>query len=402
MTSHLLPTYARVNLAFVRGEGAWLTTTDGERYLDFTAGVAVNALGHAHPHLIEALTAQAKELWHVSNLYRIPQAERLAERLCAATFADLVFFANSGAEAMECAIKVARKYHAASGDPDRFRIITFEGAFHGRTLATLAAGGQKKYLEGFGPVAEGFDQVPFVDIEAVKRVIGPQTAAVLIEPIQGEGGVRVAPPQALQALRKLCDEHGLLLVLDEVQCGVGRSGELFAHQRIGIKPDIMGIAKAIGGGFPLGACLATAEAAKGMTAGTHGSTFGGNPLAMAAGNAVLDVVLAPGFLDHVRRCTVLFNQRLAELKDRHSSLIAEVRGEGLLLGLRAVRSSAELVDEFRAEKLLTVAAGDNVVRLLPPLIIAEAEIGEAVARIDRALTRITTSRDAAGKQGMAE
>ena len=402
MTSHLLPTYARVNLAFVRGEGAWLTTTDGERYLDFTAGVAVNALGHAHPHLIEALTAQAKELWHVSNLYRIPQAERLAERLCAATFADLVFFANSGAEAMECAIKVARKYHAASGDPDRFRIITFEGAFHGRTLATLAAGGQKKYLEGFGPVAEGFDQVPFVDIEAVKRLIGPQTAAVLIEPIQGEGGVRVAPPQALQALRKLCDEHGLLLVLDEVQCGVGRSGELFAHQRIGIKPDIMGIAKAIGGGFPLGACLATAEAAKGMTAGTHGSTFGGNPLAMAAGNAVLDVMLAPGFLDHVRRCTVLFNQRLAELKDRHSSLIAEVRGEGLLLGLRAVRSSAELVDEFRAEKLLTVAAGDNVVRLLPPLIIAEAEIGEAVARIDRALTRITTSRDAAGKQGMAE
>jgi acetylornithine/N-succinyldiaminopimelate aminotransferase len=402
VTSHLLPTYARVNLAFVRGEGAWLTTTDGERYLDFTAGVAVNALGHAHPHLIEALTEQAKALWHVSNLYRIPQAERLAERLCAATFADLVFFANSGAEAMECAIKVARKYHAANGDPDRFRIITFEGAFHGRTLATLAAGGQKKYLEGFGPAAEGFDQVPFVDIEAVKRVIGPQTAAVLIEPIQGEGGVRVAPPQALQALRKLCDEHGLLLVLDEVQCGVGRSGELFAHQRIGIKPDIMGIAKAIGGGFPLGACLATAEAAKGMTTGTHGSTFGGNPLAMAAGNAVLDVVLAPGFLDHVRRCAVLFNQRLAELRDRHGSLIAEIRGEGLLLGLRAVRSSAELVDEFRAEKLLTVAAGDNVVRLLPPLIIAEAEIAEAVRRIDRALTRITTSRDAAGKQGMAE
>jgi acetylornithine/N-succinyldiaminopimelate aminotransferase len=402
VTSHLLPTYARVNLAFVRGEGAWLTTTDGERYLDFTAGVAVNALGHAHPHLIEALTEQAKALWHVSNLYRIPQAERLAERLCAATFADLVFFANSGAEAMECAIKVARKYHAANGDPERFRIITFEGAFHGRTLATLAAGGQKKYLEGFGPVAEGFDQVPFVDIEAVKRVIGPQTAAVLIEPIQGEGGVRVAPPQALQVLRKLCDEHGLLLVLDEVQCGVGRSGELFAHQRFGIKPDIMGIAKAIGGGFPLGACLATAEAAKGMTTGTHGSTFGGNPLAMAAGNAVLDVVLAPGFLDHVRRCAVLFNQRLAELKDRHAGLIAEVRGEGLLLGLRAVRSSAELVDEFRAEKLLTVAAGENVVRLLPPLIIAEAEIAEAVARIDRALTRITTSRDATGKQGMAE
>jgi acetylornithine/N-succinyldiaminopimelate aminotransferase len=400
VTSHLLPTYARVNLSFVRGEGAWLTATDGERYLDFSTGVAVNALGHGHPHLIEALTQQAKALCHVSNLYRIPEAERLAERLCAATFADLVFFANSGAEAMECAIKTARKYHAANGDPDRFRIITFEGAFHGRTLATLAAGGQKKYLEGFGPVAEGFDQVPFVDVEAVKRVIGPQTAAVLIEPIQGEGGVRVAPSQALKALRKLCDERGVLLVLDEVQTGVGRTGELFAYQRIGIEPDIMAIAKGIGGGFPLGACLATAEAAKGMTTGTHGSTFGGNPLAMAAGNAVLDVVLAPGFLEHVRRCAVLFSQRLAELKDRHATVIAEVRGEGLLLGLRAVRSSGELVDEFRAEKLLTVAAGDNVVRLLPPLIVAEAEIAEAVARIDRACTRITTSRDAS--QGVAE
>lgn len=402
MTSHLLPTYARVNLAFVRGEGAWLTATDGERYLDFTGGVAVNALGHAHPHLLEALTTQAKAVWHVSNLYRIPEAERLAERLCAATFADLVFFGNSGAEAMECAIKMARKYHAANGDPDRFRIITFEGAFHGRTLATLAAGGQKKYLEGFGPVAEGFDQVPFVDLDAVRRAIGPQTAAVLIEPIQGEGGVRVPPPQALQALRKLCDERGLLLVLDEVQTGVARTGELFAHQRHGITPDIMGIAKAIGGGFPLGACLATAEAAKGMTTGTHGSTFGGNPLAMAAGNAVLDVVLTPGFLDQVRRCAVLLSQRLAELKDRHATLIAEVRGEGLLLGLRAVRSSAELVDEFRAEKLLTVAAGDNVVRLLPPLIVSDTEIAEAVARIDRACTRITTSRDASGRPGVAE
>jgi acetylornithine/N-succinyldiaminopimelate aminotransferase len=402
VTSHLLPTYARVNLGFVRGEGAWLTTTDGERYLDFTAGVAVNALGHAHPHLVETLTEQAKALWHVSNLYRIPQAERLAERLCAATFADLVFFANSGAEAMECAIKMARKYHAANGDPDRFRIITFEGAFHGRTLATLAAGGQKKYLDGFGPVVEGFDQVPFVDIEAVKRLMGPQTAAVLIEPIQGEGGVRVAPPQALRALRKLCDDRGLLLVLDEVQTGVGRTGELFAHQSIGVQPDIMAIAKAIGGGFPLGACLATAEAAKGMTSGTHGSTFGGNPLAMAVGNAVLDVVLAPGFLDRVRHCAVLFRQRLAELRDRHASVIADVRGEGLLLGLLAARSSTELVDEFRAEKLLTVAAADNVVRLLPPLIVAETEIAEAVAMIDRACTRIATGGDASGKPGVAE
>jgi acetylornithine/N-succinyldiaminopimelate aminotransferase len=402
VTSHLLPTYARANLSFVRGEGAWLTTADGERYLDFTSGVAVSALGHAHPHLVEALTAQASGLWHVSNLYRIPQAERLAERLCAATFADLVFFANSGAEAMECAIKMARKYHAANGEPDRFRIITFDGAFHGRTLATLAAGGQKKYLDGFGPVAEGFDQVPFVDLGAVKRAIGPQTAAILIEPIQGEGGVNAASSQALRALRELCDDRGLLLVFDEVQTGVGRTGELFAHQRVKVEPDIMAIAKAIGGGFPLGACLATAQAAKGMTTGTHGSTFGGNPLAMAAGNAVLDVVLAPGFLDGVRRSAVLLKQRLAELKDRHAAVIADIRGEGLLIGLRAVHSSSELVDEFRAEKLLTVAAADNVVRLLPPLIVKEAEIAEAISMIDRACARIGKTRVAPRKPGVAE
>jgi acetylornithine/N-succinyldiaminopimelate aminotransferase len=400
MTSHLLPAYARANLAFERGEGAWLIATDGERYLDFTSGVAVNALGHAHPHLIKALGEQAQKLWHVSNLFRIPEGERLAERLCAATFADLVFFANSGAEALECAIKTARKYHAVGGQPERFRIMTFEGAFHGRTLATLAAGGQQKYLEGFGPVAEGFDQVPFADFEAVKRKLGPETAAILIEPIQAEGGVRVVPPQVLKALRGLCDQHGLLLVLDEVQTGIGRTGELFAYQRAGIEPDIMAIAKAIGGGFPLGACLATAAAAKGMTPGTHGSTFGGNPLAMAAGNAVLDVVLAPGFLDRVRRTAILFKQRLAELKDRHPAVIAEVRGEGLLLGLRAVTPSAELVDELRAEKLLTAAAGENVVRLLPPLIIGQAEITEAVAMIDRACTRIAQAHDRSRKEGV--
>jgi acetylornithine/N-succinyldiaminopimelate aminotransferase len=400
MTSHLLPAYTRANLAFERGEGAWLIATDGERYLDFTSGVAVNALGHAHPHLIKALGEQAQKLWHVSNLFRIPEGERLAERLCAATFADLVFFANSGAEALECAIKTARKYHAVGGQPERFRIITFEGAFHGRTLATLAAGGQQKYLEGFGPVAEGFDQVPFADFEAVKRKLGPETAAILIEPIQAEGGVRVVPPQVLKALRGLCDQHGLLLVLDEVQTGIGRTGELFAYQRAGIEPDIMAIAKAIGGGFPLGACLATAAAAKGMTPGTHGSTFGGNPLAMAAGNAVLDVVLAPGFLDRVRRTAILFKQRLAELKDRHPAVIAEVRGEGLLLGLRAVTPSAELVDELRAEKLLTAAAGENVVRLLPPLIIGQAEITEAVAMIDRACTRIAQAHDRSRKEGV--
>ncbi len=386
--SHLLPTYARVDLAFERGEGVWLTATNGERYLDFTSGVAVNALGHAHPHLVAAISAQAGKLWHVSNLYRIPEAERLAARLCAASFADTVFFANSGAEAMECAIKMARKFQAASGKPERYRMVTFEGAFHGRTLATLAAGGQKKYLDGFGPPVDGFDQVPFADFDAARRAITAETAAILIEPIMGEGGVRVVAPEFLRALRRLCDEHGLLLVLDEVQTGVGRTGELFAYQRSGITPDIMALAKALGGGFPLGACLAAAEAAKGMTTGTHGSTFGGNPLAMAAGNAVLDVVLADGFLDHVRRMAALLRQRLAEIQDRYGAVVAEVRGEGLLIGLRTVAPNSELVDELRAEKMITVAAGDNVVRLLPPLIVGAEEIAEAVKRIERACARI--------------
>jgi acetylornithine/N-succinyldiaminopimelate aminotransferase len=397
--SHILPTYARVDLAFERGEGAWLIATNGDRYLDFVSGVAVNGLGHAHPHLVEALTEQAKKVWHVSNLYRIPESERLAERLCEVSFADTVFFTNSGAEGLECAIKMARKYQAVSGRPERFRIVTFEGAFHGRTLATIAAGGQKKYLEGFGPPVEGFDQVPFADVEAAKRAIGAETAAILIEPIQGEGGVRVVPSHVVKALRRLCDEHGLLFVFDEVQTGVGRTGDLFAYERTGITPDIMAIAKGIGGGFPLGACLATAEAAKGMTVGTHGSTFGGNPLAAAVGNAVLDVILAPGFLDGVRRTTLLIKQRLAELKDRYPGVIAEVLGEGLLIGLRAVIPNSELVDGLRAEKLLAVAAGDNVVRLLPPLIIGEAEIAEAIARIDSACGKIARALTEPRKQG---
>ena len=393
MTSHLLPTYARVDLAFERGEGAWLVATDGERYLDFTGGVAVNGLGHAHPYLVAALKAQADKVWHVSNLFRIPEAERLAERLCAETFADLAFFCNSGAEAMECVIKVARKYQYASGRPERYRIVTFEGAFHGRTLATLAATGQKKYLEGFGPPVAGFDQVPFGDLDAVKAAIGPETAAILVEPIQGEGGVRVAPTLFLRSLRELCDHHGLLLAFDEVQTGIGRTGSLFAYQRCGVAPDVMGIAKAIGGGFPLGACLCTAEAGAGMTAGTHGSTFGANPLAMAVGNAVLDVVLAAGFFDKVRRSAILFRQRLAEMRDRHSGVIAAVRGEGLLLGLVAVGPNGALVDALRAEKLLAVAAGDNVVRMLPPLIIEENEIAEAITRIDRAAERLERMRE---------
>lgn len=386
--SHLLPTYARVDLAFERGEGLWLSTTSGERYLDFAGGVAVNVLGHAHPTLVAALSAQAAKLWHVSNLYRIPEAEQLADRLCAKTFADLVFFCNSGAEAMEGAIKIARKFHAADGHPERYRIITFEGAFHGRTLATLAAGGQKKYLEGFGPPVEGFDQVPFGDLDAVKRAITPETAAILIEPIQGEGGVRVASGEFLRSLREICSAKALLLVMDEVQTGIGRTGTFFAHERAGITPDVMGIAKGLGGGFPVGAVLATAEAGKGMTAGTHGSTFGGNPLAMAVGNAVLDVVLAPGFLDEVQRKALLFKQRLAEIKDRHPSVIREIRGEGLLIGLAAAVPNDKLVAALREEKMLAVGAGDNVVRLLPPLIINEAEIAAAMDRLDRAAGRL--------------
>jgi len=388
VTSHLLPTYARVDLAFERGEGAWLIATDGERYLDFTSGVAVNALGHAHPQLVAALTDQAQKVWHVSNLYRIPEAELVAQRLCEASFADVVFFCNSGAEAMECAIKTARKFQSASGKAERYRIITFEGAFHGRTLATLAAGGQKKYLDGFGPVVEGFDQVGFDDLAAAKQAVTDETAAILIEPIMGEGGVRVVEPSLLRALRELCDQRGLLLVFDEVQTGMGRTGELFAYQRVGVAPDIMALAKALGGGFPVGACLATSEAAKGMTAGTHGSTFGGNPLAMSAANAVLDVMLAPGFLERVRRTALFFKQRLAEIKDRYPGLIVEVRGEGLLIGLRLAVPAGELVDALRAEKMITVAAGDNVVRLLPPLIVSEQEIAEGIARLDRACLQL--------------
>jgi acetylornithine/N-succinyldiaminopimelate aminotransferase len=388
VSSHLLPTYARVDLAFERGEGAWLITAEGHRYLDFTSGVAVNALGHAHPHMVEAITEQAKKVWHVSNLYRIPEGERLADRLCRLTFADTVFFQNSGAEAIECSIKMARKYQYADGKPERYRIITFEGAFHGRTLSAIAATGNKKYLEGFGPPVEGFDQVPFADLEATKKAIGPETAAIMIEPVMGEGGVRVVPHNFLRALRKLCDDNGLLLIFDEIQTGVGRTGDLFAYQHTGVTPDIMAVAKALGGGFPIGACLATTEASKGMTTGTHGSTFGGNQLAMAAGNAALDVITADGFLDRVKKNALLLKQKLAEIKDRHSTVIAEVRGEGLLMGLRMVPPSGEMVDELRNEKMITVAAGDNVVRLLPPLIIGEKEIAEAVARIDRACARL--------------
>jgi acetylornithine/N-succinyldiaminopimelate aminotransferase len=402
VNSHLLPAYARVDLAFERGEGVWLTATNGDRYLDFASGVAVNALGHSHPHVVEAITEQARRVMHVSNLYRIPEGERLAARLCALSFADVVFFANSGAEAMEGVIKIVRKYQSANGRPERYRILTFEGSFHGRTLATLAAAKNKKHLDGFGPIMDGFDQAPMGDIEAVKRAIGPETAGILIEPVQGEGGVRVVPPPFAKALRALCDERGLLLAFDEVQTGIGRLGEMFGYQKLGVTPDVMGLAKGLGAGFPIGACLATAEAAKGMTPGTHGSTFGGNPLAMAVGNAVLDVVTRPGFLEHVRDVALLFKQRLAEIKDRHPSVIAEVRGEGLLIGLKCQVPNGELIDALRAEKLLAAGAGDNVARLVPPLIVTDAEISDAVSRLDRACAAIERNRQEPRKQGAAE
>ncbi len=388
MTSPLLPTYARADVLFERGEGPWLIARGGERYLDFGAGVAVNALGHAHPQLVKALNEQSAKLWHTSNLFRIPEGERLAQRLVDNTFADLVFFTNSGAEANECSIKIARKFHAANGQPERFRILTVEGAFHGRTLATLAAGGQQKYIDGFGPKVDGFDQVPFGDDKALLAAITPETAAILIEPIQGESGIRSFTPAMLNNFRSLCDRHGMLLIFDEVQTGVGRTGKLFAHEWSGVKPDIMSIAKGIGGGFPLGASLATADAAKGMTVGTHGSTFGGNPLAMAVGNAVLDVVLEPDFLSNVARMGLLLKQKLAALKDTHASIITEVRGEGLMVGLKVVPVNGDFITEARSQGLIVLGAGDNVVRLLPPLIITEADIHEAIDRLDRTCTAL--------------
>ncbi len=390
MTSPLLPTYARIDLAFERGEGAWLTSTKGERFLDFGGGIAVSSLGHGHPHLLKALHEQAGKIWHVSNLFEIPEAERLAQRLVEVSFADYVFFTNSGAEAIEGAIKTARKYQSAGGHPEKFRIVTFTGAFHGRTLAAIAAAGNPKYLEGFGPRVEGFDTVPFGDMGAVQAAIGLQTGAILIEPIQGEGGIRVAPPGFLRGLRELCDKHGLLLIFDEVQTGIGRTGKLFAYELFGVAPDVMAIAKGIGGGYPLGAFLATRDAAKGMTIGTHGTTFGGNPLAASVGNAVLDVVLTPGFVEHVASMGVILKQSLARLKDRHGGIIKEVRGEGLMQGLALRIPVADFAAAARAERLLVIPAAEDVARLLPPLIVGEEEIFEAAARLGAACQRIET------------
>jgi acetylornithine/N-succinyldiaminopimelate aminotransferase len=388
MIAPVLPTYNRANVAFVRGEGVRLFTEAGEDYLDFGAGVAVVSLGHSHPHLVAALVDQAQKLWHTSNLYQMPGQEKLAKRLIESTFADTIFFTNSGAEALECSIKMARKYHAVKGHPERFRLITFEGAFHGRTLATIAAGGQQKYIDGFGPKVDGFDQVVFGDLGAVKDAITEATAGILIEPVQGEGGLRPVPLSFLKELRELCNAHGLLMVLDEVQSGTGRTGKFYAHEWSGITPDIMAIAKGIGGGFPMGACLATENAAQGMTAGTHGSTFGGNPLATAVGNAVLDVILSEGFLERVQQAGLALKQQLARLKDEHPDIIEDVRGMGLMMGLKCKVPNTDLVSAAMSERLLVIGAGDNVVRLLPPLIVSDAEIAEAVGKLDRACRKL--------------
>jgi acetylornithine/N-succinyldiaminopimelate aminotransferase len=384
MIAPVLPTYNRAAVSFERGIGARVYTPEGVEYLDFGAGVAVTSCGHSHPHLVQALTDQAQKIWHTSNVYQMPGQTKLATRLIEQTFAETVFFCNSGTEASELAIKMARKFHAVQGHDEKYDIITFEGAFHGRTLAALAAGGQQKYLDGFGPKALGFTQVPFGDHAALEAAIGPQTAAIMIEPIQGEGGIRPVPHQCLRGLRALCDQHGLLLIYDEIQCGVGRTGKLFAHEWSGASPDIMGIAKGIGGGFPLGAVLATANAASGMTAGTHGSTFGGNPLATAVGNAVLDVVLEDGFLENVERQAIHLKQKLSRLKDQHPKIIEEIRGEGLMMGIKTKPLNTEFVKAALDEKLLVLAAGDNIVRLLPPLIVTDADVNEAVNKLEAA------------------
>ncbi len=374
-----MPTYARADVAFEKGEGAYLWAEDGRRFLDFGSGVAVTALGHCHPRLVAALTAQAGRVWHTSNMYRIPGQERVAAKLVEHSFADSVFFCNSGAEAMECCLKIARKYHDESGRPERYRVICANGAFHGRTLATIAAGGQEKHLKGFAPVMDGFDHVPYGNLNALRDAIGAETAAILVEPVQGEGGIVRGDPDYLRRLRATADEFGLLLIFDEVQTGIGRTGRLFAYQHLDVAPDVMAVAKGLGGGFPVGACLATEAAARCLTPGSHGSTFGGNPLAMAAAEAVLDTVTEPGFLDRVNHVAASLRTGLETLQARHPAVIEEVRGQGLMLGLKcgAVENIALMRRLFDAG-LLTVAAGDNVVRLLPPLIIGETETTQAL------------------------
>jgi len=381
--SAVMSTYGRYDLEFERGEGPYLYTTDGRRFLDFAAGIAVNSLGHSHPHLVKTLQDQAAKLWHVSNLYNIPDQTRLADRLAEATFADKVFFCSTGLEAMEGAIKLCRRYHFANGAPERWRVVTVEGAFHGRSLATIAAAKNEKHLEGFGPPSDGFDQVPFNNLNELRNAIGPETAAIAFEPIQGEGGIRPADLDYLRSLREIADEFGVLLLFDEVQCGYGRTGKLFAHEWAGITPDVMAIAKGLGSGFPIGAVMATEEAAKGMLPGTHGSTFGGNPLAVSVGNAVLDVLLEDGFLDGVEKKGKILWDRLSEVVSRYPEVYKSVRGAGLMVGIKCVVPAGDVVVAFQKEGMLTVPAGENVARLLPPLNIEESHIDEAIKIVDR-------------------
>jgi acetylornithine/N-succinyldiaminopimelate aminotransferase len=387
MIASVLPTYNRAPMAFDKGVGTWLVTTTGERYLDLGAGIAVNALGHANPVLVQALTDQAGKLWHTSNLYEIPNQQRLADLLVEHTFADTVFFTNSGTEAAELAIKMARKFHYTAGHPERSKIIAFDGAFHGRSTGAIAMAGGDKMTKGFGPLMPGFVHLPFGDHEALRAAMAdPEVAAVIVEPIQGEGGIRPLPDACLKGLRDLCDQHGVLMILDEVQCGMGRTGRLFAHEWSGVTPDIMMVAKGIGGGFPLGALLATERAASGMVAGTHGSTYGGNPLACAVGVAVMETIADPDFLAEVNRKGALFRQGLEGLVASHPDVFECVRGQGLMLGLKCKVPNTDVVKAGYAEHVLTVPGADNVIRLLPPLTISDAEIAEALARLDRAAT----------------
>ncbi|MEZ0467304.1 aspartate aminotransferase family protein [Phaeobacter sp. SYSU ZJ3003] len=391
MIPSVLPTYNRAPLQFVKGEGAWLIEADGRRFLDLGAGIAVNALGHAHPALVEALTTQAQNLWHVSNLYQIPQQQALADKLVETTFADTVFFTNSGTESCELAVKMARKYFYDKGQPDRVEIITFEGSFHGRSSAGIAAAGSEKMTKGFGPLLPGFVHLPWNDHDAVAAAINDKTAAILIEPVQGEGGIRPLPDTCMKGLRDLCDEHGILLILDEVQCGVGRTGKLFAHEWAGITPDIMMVAKGIGGGFPLGAVLATEDAASGMTAGTHGSTYGGNPLGCAVGCAVMDAVADPEFLAAVNRKAGLLRQKLEGLVASHPEVFEEVRGSGLMLGLKCKAVNIDVVNAGYDNEVVTVPAADNVIRLLPPLNLTDEDIAEALQRLEKAAKQVAAA-----------
>ncbi len=391
MISSLMPTYAKIDVTFERGEGAYLFDKDGRRYLDFTSGIAVNALGHCHPHLVAALQEQIGKLWHTSNLYHIPAQQKLADRLVEASFADSVFFANTGAEAIECGIKMIRKYHDDNGNPERYRVITCVNAFHGRTLATIAAGGQEKHLTGFAPAVEGFDQVSFGNLNEMRAAITAETAAILIEPVQGEGGIHVANAEYLRGLRDIADEFGLLLFFDEVQCGMGRTGKLFAHEWSGVTPDVMALAKGLGGGFPVGACLAVEKVAEALVAGSHGTTFGGNPLAMTAANAVLDVMLAPGFLKNVDEIAEKLWKSLRQVTSDHPTIIRDVRGAGLMIGLVCEIENATLRASLHDLGMLTVPAADNVIRLLPPLTIEQTQVDEAAEILSQACRNLEDS-----------